>query len=455
MDLETEADVGARLKDDARAIFECAVGAVEPEALVFQALCEKASQDASVRTHVVAIGKASAAMARGAERALRGRLASGIVVGPAALVLEVGEVFETFAGGHPVPNAEGCRGAEAIRRLASSLDVGDELFVLISGGGSALVTLPPDGVALEDVQTTTRQLLRAGATIQELNTVRKHLDGLKGGRLARTAFPARVEALVLSDVVGDPLDVIASGPVTPDPTTFGDVDTILRRYGLWNSLPGAVRRHFEAGLSGATEESPAAWDACFATVSARVLGNNRLAAQAALQEAQRRGFNTLLLTTELVGEARQAGGFLAAVAREIRHSDQPIAVPACVLAAGETTVTVTGDGLGGRNQELALGAALDIAEIPGVLVAGFGTDGIDGPTDAAGAFATGETLGRASALGLDAADFLARNDAYGFFSRLDDLITTGPTGTNVMDLSLILVCEPGAGITLRLSLEKE
>ncbi|MEM1177108.1 MAG: glycerate kinase [Acidobacteriota bacterium] len=440
-----------RLRSDARAILAAAVAAVEPEALVFEALERRGgsgpedradpSREGSARgeTHIVAIGKAAPAMARGAHRSLGRRLSGGIVVGPGDLLADVGPEFLTFAGGHPVPNAEGRRGAEAIHALASRLGADDALYVLISGGGSALVTLPPPRVPLEDVRGTTRLLLRAGATIHELNAVRKHLDQLKGGRLARLAAPARVQAWVLSDVVGDPLDVIASGPVSPDPSLFRDVDAILKRYGLWSTLPDSVRRHLEAGLAGEVEESPGPGDPCFASVAASVLGNNRRAADAALREAERRGYGSVLLTTELVGEAREAGGFLAAVAREVRRSGQPIAAPACVLAAGETTVTVEGDGIGGRNQELALAAALALDGTPDVLVAGFGTDGIDGPTDAAGAFATGDSLTRARDLGLDAAHFLSRNDAYRFFQALDDLILTGPTGTNVMDLSLILV----------------
>ncbi|MEM8995148.1 MAG: glycerate kinase [Acidobacteriota bacterium] len=428
----------AGLRSDARAILDVAVAAVEPEALVYDAL---RSEDAEVAgaVFVVAIGKAAPAMARGARRAFGDRIRGGVVVGPGGLVGEVAAPFRAFGGGHPVPDAEGVRGAEAIRDLAAGLSPGDALYVLISGGGSALVTLPPVGVALGDVQETTQLLLRAGATIHELNAVRKHLDQLKGGRLARVASPARVEALVLSDVVGDPLDVIASGPVTPDPTRFADVDEIMRRYGLWASLPARVAGHFEEALSGGGEESPKPGDPCFDQVRAQILGSNRGAASAALDEAKRRGYSTLLLTTELVGEARHAGGFLAAIAREVRRGGHPIPAPACLLAAGETTVTVTGDGRGGRNQELALAAALAIDGVSGVLVAGFGTDGIDGPTDAAGAFADGGSVARARAAGLDAADFLRRNDAYGFFRPLDDLILTGPTGTNVMDLSLILV----------------
>ena len=427
----------AELRRDARWMLDAGVRAVEPEGLVRTAL--ESTGSAPAQTRVVAIGKAAAAMARGAKQSLGDAFSGGIVIAPAALVEQVPDGYEAFGGGHPEPNAAGVQGAEAIRRLASGLGQDDQLLVLISGGGSALMTLPPSGTTLEDLQQTTRLLLRAGATIQELNAVRKHLDELKGGRLARLASPAKVRALVLSDVVGDPLDVIASGPVSPDATTFADVERIVRSRGVWGSLPVGVRRHLERGFAGEIEDSPTASDPCFETVDAEVIGNNRRAALATLAEAEKRGYRPLLLSTELTGEARQAGGFLASIAREIRRSGHPLKAPACVVAAGETTVNVTGDGLGGRNQELALAAALGLRDEEAVLVAGFGTDGIDGPTDAAGAMAFGSTLRRAEAEGLDAEDYLARNDAYRFFEALHDLILTGPTGTNVMDLSLILV----------------
>ncbi|MEO1086667.1 MAG: glycerate-2-kinase family protein, partial [Acidobacteriota bacterium] len=310
------------LRADARAILDAAVAAVEPEALVFDAL-RGAGLGADGSTFVVAVGKAAPAMARGARRALGDRLSGGCVVGPKELVGDVAAPFSAYGGGHPVPKAEGVRGAEAIRDLAAGLGPEDTLYVLISGGGSALMTLPPPAISLPDVQATTQLLLRAGATIQELNAVRKHLDQLKGGRLARTAAPARVEALALSDVVGDPLDVIASGPVSPDPTSFAEVEATLRRYDLWRQLPPKVRSHFEKGLAGDEDESPSPGDPCFDRVRARILGSNRGAASAALDEAERRGYSTLLLTTELVGEARQAGGFLAAIAREVRRSGRP------------------------------------------------------------------------------------------------------------------------------------
>lgn len=425
------------LRRDALAIFKAAVAAVEPEPLVRKFLAEMGL--GAERIHLAAIGKAAPAMARGAVAALGDRLAGGIVIAPADHGVELPSTLSTYGGGHPVPNAQGVEGARALRALAEGLGADEVLLCLISGGGSALMTLPPDGVSLAEVQATTRALLHAGATIGELNGVRKHLDQLKGGRLARAAIPARVVALVLSDVVGDRLDVIASGPVTPDPTTFADALEVLERRGVWPQLPATVRGHIQRGVAGQEPESPDASEPCFSRVETHILGNNRRAADAALAEAQQRGYRPLLLTTTLEGEAREAGAFLAAVAREVRTSGQPLTPPACVLVAGETTVTVRGGGRGGRNQEVALGAAAGLEGLNQVLVAGFGTDGIDGPTDAAGAFATGATVGRAHALGLEVQKALVENDAYTFFEALGDLIVTGATGTNVMDLALVLV----------------
>ncbi len=430
------------LRADAEACLRAAVAAVEPEALTAGYLKEHPKLLAGVAgVAVAAVGKAAAAMARGAAQALGKRLAGGVAIVPAGQATGVPDGFEVHGGGHPIPNEAGAEGARAILRLASDLRAGDALLCLISGGGSALATLPPEGITLAAVQATTEELLRSGATIGELNCVRKHLDRLKGGRLAREAYPSRVVALVLSDVVGDPLDVIASGPVTADPTTFGEAVAILERHRVWERVPFPVRRYLAGGRSGRAPESPKPGDACFERVAAEIIGSNRLAAEAALAEAERRGYNTLLLTTWLTGEAREAGRVLAAVGREIRTGGRPVNPPACVAAAGETTVTVRGHGRGGRNQELALGAATGLEGTENILVASIGTDGIDGPTDAAGASADGTTLERARRQGLDPARALADNDAYPFFRALDDLIVTGPTGTNVMDVALVMVGE--------------
>lgn len=439
------------LRTDALACFHQAVAAVEPSRLVRDDLLQLGSLSAPKRVKLVAVGKAAVAMARGAVEALPGRVDQGVVITLATAGADLPCMFEIHEGGHPIPNEEGLRGAEAIRLLAEDLGRDDILLCLISGGGSALMTLPSEGLCLADLQQTTDHLLRAGATIGELNSVRKHLDQLKGGRLAAAAFPARVEALVLSDVVGDALDVIASGPVTPDPTTFEEALGVLQRRGILTAVPRAVRDHLERGVRGELAESPKVDDPCFENTRTRIVGNNRLAVHAAVEEARRRGYEPMALSTVVTGEAREVGQMLAALGQDLRRGAGPISPPACLLLAGETTVTVRGAGRGGRNQEVALGAALALHEIEqsalernvrkgnSVLIASLGTDGIDGPTDAAGAMAWHDTVERARGLDLDAPRALADNDAYPFFEALGDLVRTGPTGTNVMDLMLVLV----------------
>lgn len=306
-------------REDARACLDAAVSAVDPYGLTARYLTGRLADLDADRIHLAAVGKAAAAMTRGAQEILAERLAGGAVIVPGGGEAPVLDPFEIHGGGHPIPNEEGMTGARAIRDLAAGLGAGDLLLCLISGGGSALMTLPPEGVSLADVQATTQALLRAGAEIGDLNCVRKHLDELKGGRLARAAAPARVLALVLSDVIGDPLDVIASGPVSPDPTTCADATAVLRRFGIWDSTPRAVRDHLEAGEAGRAAESPGEDDPCFERVTARVVGNNRKAAEAALDEARRGGYEVLLLTTVLTGEAREVGRVLASIGLEIRR----------------------------------------------------------------------------------------------------------------------------------------
>lgn len=426
-----------KLRRDALACLRAAIAAVEPERLVRRHLRSAGGRlPGTGPVHVAAIGKAAQAMVRGAAEALGERLADGVVVLPHGGEMSLPPGCQAIAAGHPVPDLGSVAGGRAVLELAEGLASDDLLLCLISGGGSALMTLPPEGVPLASVQAATGLLLKAGATIGELNAVRKHLDRLKGGRLARAAAPARTVALVLSDVVGDPLDVIASGPLSPDPTTFREAVELLRTRGVWDELPGAVREHLAAGLRGAVEESPKAGDECFERVEVRIVGNNRLAAEAAMAKAERLGYAARLLTIELTGEARDVGRDLARRALAERAGSP--ADPGCLVAAGETTVTVTGTGSGGRNQELALGAALALAGSESMLLASLGTDGIDGPTDAAGAFADGATVARAARLGIDSEAVLRANNTYAFFCALRDLIVTGPTGTNVMDLQIVL-----------------
>ena len=313
------------------------------------------------------------------------------------------------------------------------------MLCLVSGGGSALLPAPVAGVTLAEKQAVTRLLLEAGATINELNAVRKHLSGLKGGQLARVAAPAPVVALLLSDVLGDPLDVIASGPTAPDPTTFADALAVLDGFALRDRVPVSARRHLEAGAAGTVAETPKPGDPLFERVTNCVIGNNGLVTEAAAREAARLGFPPLVLTGRLQGEAREVARVFAAILAESAQSARPVGRPACLLATGETTVTVRGPGKGGRCQEFALALAPALSALPGVVVLAAGTDGSDGPTDAAGALVDWTTLERARARALDPRAALAANDAYHFFAGLGDLVVTGPTGTNLLDLYLALM----------------
>lgn len=396
----------------------------------------------SARVIVVGAGKAGAPMARAAYEALGDRIAGGLVVVKEGHTGDSGGRIGPIVlleAGHPVPDE---RGVAAASRLVSLLDgLGDDdlVLVLLSGGGSALLTLPAPGLSLADLQAMTEVLLRSGATIGEINTLRKHTTRLPGGQLARLAAPAQVASLIVSDVIGSPLDVIASGPTAPDSTRFADAWAIVERYDLECHLREAVVAHLKRGLAGEIPETPKPDEPLWERVSNHVVASNVTAAEAAIAAARSRGFHTLLLTTFLEGEAREVGRVAAALARELSLRGGPLPRPALIVAGGETTVTLRGDGLGGRNQELALGAVERMMGLPDALLIALATDGGDGPTDAAGAVVTGETLARARTLDLDPADFLRRNDAYHFFAALDDLLRPGPTLTNVNDLLFIAV----------------
>jgi glycerate-2-kinase len=299
--------------------------------------------------------------------------------------------------------------------------------------------LPRDEISLADKRKITDALLKSGATINETNTVRKHISDFKGGWLAKKAYPAIILNLILSDVVGDPLDFIASGPTVPDSTTFNDAINVLKKYGLWNKTPISIRKVLSDGQKGLVSETPKAGDKIFKKVFNVVVGNNRSASFAVAEYLKSEGLNTLLLTTTLEGEARHIGVMLASIAREISASEHPVSKPAGIIAGGETTVAVTGKGSGGRNQEIALASAQKLNNIDGVVVASISTDGVDGPTDAAGAIVDGKTLARAAKMRLRSEKYLAENDSYHFFSKLGDLVFTGPTGTNVNDISVIVV----------------
>jgi glycerate 2-kinase len=388
------------------------------------------------RIMVVGAGKASARMATALEDILGDRLAGGLIVvkyGHTAAT----KIIDLVEAGHPVPDLTGQRAAQRLLELSGGLSSHDVLFVLLSGGASSLLPAPAPGLTLSDKQQTTELLLRSGSSIQEINVVRKHLSTLKGGRLA-AATQAKTVSLILSDVLNDDLSTIASGPTVPDPTTYADACSILRRYGVWSGTPVRVRRYLLDGRRGLHRESPKPGVHIFNRVHNEIIANNRVAVEAVAQEATQCGIQPLVLTASVTGEAKEAARVFGAVAREIATSGRPITRPACVIAGGELTVTVRGDGKGGRGQEFALAAAREIAGLRRIYIAGFGTDGTDGPTEASGAVVDGQTIARASALGLNPLKALLRNDAYPLLKQLGSLIISGPTGTNVNDLYLLL-----------------
>ena len=415
-------------REAAGAIWDAALAAGDVRVLVERALQREAHHLAEAqRIVVLGCGKASAAMARAAEDVLGDRVVSGFVVvkdGYTAPTLRV-----TIAeAGHPVPDARGEAAADRLMAVARDAGATDRLLFLVSGGGSALTPAAAPPVTLAEKQEVTRLLLASGATINELNAVRKHLSRLKGGQLARAAAPAPVVTLALSDVIGDPLDVIASGPTAPDPTTFADALAVLDARKVRGQVPASVVRRLEAGARGEIAETPKPGDPLFRSVTNLVIGNNELIVHAAAEAARRLGYVPTVLGGRIAGEAR-------VVARDLVARGRALTAPGCLIAGGETTVTVRGRGRGGRCQELALAAALELGPTDDLVVLAGGTDGTDGPTDAAGAIVDSGTLRRG---GRDARQRLDDNDAHAYLQRSGDLLITGPTNTNLLDLYLVL-----------------
>lgn len=438
----------AELRQSARAIFDAAVTAVDPAEAIRRHVVREGARLTIGRDVVdlkgvgqivvVGLGKAGAPMAAAVEEILGDRISRGVVVTKYGHVQPT-RTIRIHEAGHPVPDEAGIAGAQAVLDHVKGLGAHDLVLVLISGGGSALTPAPVNGITLAEKQALTKALLACGADIREMNTLRKHISRIKGGQLARAAAPARVFTLILSDIVGDPLDAIASGPTVPDPRTYADALAIVDKYNLRQEIPASVRAHLEAGAAGRITETPKPDDPLFARVKSVMVASNIQALEAAKAEAQRRGFQAMILSSFIEGETREIARMHAALALEVRASGNPLKPPTCLITGGETTVTLKGKGKGGRNQEFALAAAMDIAGVPDVVILSAGTDGTDGPTDAAGALADGDTLPRATALGLAPRAALDGNDAYPFFERLGDLVITGPTRTNVMDVRLVLV----------------
>ncbi len=388
--------------------------------------------------YVIGGGKAGASMAKAAEEILGEHLTAGLINTKYGYLMET-EILRINEAGHPIPDVAGMTGARQMAELAVRASDDDLVICLISGGGSALMTLPVEGITLADMEALTSALLRCGATINEINAIRKHISQIKGGNLSRLAYPAEVVSLVLSDVVGNPLDVIASGPTVSDSSTFVQAYGIVERYGLLDELPPSIVQHLRRGKEGTILETPKKDDPVFAKTYNLIIASNEVATQAAMAKAEDLGFNTMLLSTFVEGEAREVAHVFSAIAKEILHSGKPVSRPACVVAGGETTVTIQGEGKGGRNQELALAAAIQIEGLDEAMIVALATDGTDGPTDAAGAIIDGSTVQRGGEKSLSASEYLANNDSYRFFEALGDLIITGPTNTNVNDLTFVFV----------------
>lgn len=442
----------ADLRADAMRIYHAALEAADPRAAVLNKLTRDGDAlrissgveyDLSRgRIVVVGAGKAGAPMAQAIEEVLGDKTQVGVVTvkyGYTAMC----EKIKLHEAGHPLPDENGLLATRAIVDSLHGLNEDDLVICLISGGGSALLELPVEGVTLDDLRSLTGAVLRSGATINEMNVLRKHLSQVKGGGLARLAQPAQVLSLILSDVLGSPLDVIASGPTAPDSSTFSDAVAVIDKYDLRGQLPSSIMKHLKAGVQGDIPETPKANDRSFKRVTNVIVADNLIACQAAVDEARLLGYDSRLLSDRVQGEAREVGRELGNRAREL--ADAPPGIISlgerlnCLVAGGETTVTVRGDGKGGRCQELALAAAREIAGLPAAVILAAGTDGTDGPTDAAGALADGSSIARARERGMDPDQFLMNNDSYHFFHALGDLVISGATNTNVNDLMLVLV----------------
>jgi hydroxypyruvate reductase/glycerate 2-kinase len=424
-------------RETAKRIFRAALESVDSRRVVKrhgETLSEILKQEDCRTVRVAGFGKAACNMAAALEELWCDRIDRGMVMTPRGYCPEAHTLqkIRLYEGGHPVPDENGLAGTAEIIQLLKGSDERALVICLISGGGSALLVAPYEGITLTDKKQVTRLLLNAGAAIDELNTVRKHLSRVKGGRLAEIARPARMVSLIISDVVGDHPDIIASGPTAPDESTFTDALQVIEKYRLVATVPASVIRFLTRGAQGLIPETPKKGDAMFNRVDNIIIASNKTALEAARAEAAQLGYPAEIITAELTGEARDAGRRLAQRALGMRR-------PACLISGGETIVTVTGGGTGGRNLELALAFAQEIQDAPGITLLSAGTDGKDGSADAAGALVDGETMARARAKGLDPAAYLAENDSYNFFRQVGGLLITGPTGTNVMDVQIIIV----------------
>ncbi len=429
-------------------IFRAGIEAVDPERAVRKYVRRKGNRlfvgdrsyalDRFKRILLIGAGKGTAPMAKALEDILGDHLTEGWIIVKYGYGMPL-EKTHTMEAGHTIPDEAGLKATEVVLDQIRECTEEDLIICAFSGGGSALLPAPSPPINLDQKQETTRLLLDSGATINEINAIRKHLSGTKGGWLAKTAVPATLVSLILSDVIGDRLDVIASGPTVPDESTFADCTEIIQRYDLVSRLPETVAEYFRQGAAGIVAETPKVGDPAFSRVQNLIVGNNRGALLAAQEQAISLGYKTMILSSQIEGEAREVAQVFAAIGKEICQAGLPISPPACVLAGGEPTVTIQGKGKGGRNQELALACAISIDGWDRIFLLSAGTDGTDGPTDAAGAIVSGLTCRRARQADLNPYSYLLANDSYSFFESLGDLLKTGPTRTNVMDIICMLV----------------
>lgn len=437
-----------KLKRDVRTIFDAGLKAVDPEVAVHTHLkktgdklqLDNREYDLSSyeNIYVIGMGKAAASMAKAIEDILGDELTTGIVNVKYGHTVPLRKIKINEAA-HPVPDEAGIAASKEITELLEKTGGKDLVICLISGGGSALLPYPAGDLTLEDKQSVTKSLLECGADIHEINSIRKQISAVKGGRLAGLVYPSTLISLILSDVIGDNLDVIASGPTVPDTHTFHDCRNIIAKYKLEDKVSSSVIEYIDKGCDGEIADTPKAGSPVFKRTQNTIVGSNILAVSAAKKKAEELGYNTIILSTFIHGETEEVAKVHTAIAKEINSSGNPVNKPACIISGGETTVTIEGKGRGGRNQEFVLAAAIDIDGLDDIAILSGGTDGNDGPTDAAGAIADGTTINRAKELGLNAYQYLCENNSYNFFEPLGDLIITGPTNTNVMDLRIILV----------------
>ena len=441
------------VRDDLKKIYSAAIDAVDPQKAIQNHLQRNgeiltlqsdnttiASYDLNSfdNIYIVGAGKATSPMALAVEEILGDRISSGCICVKYDYTTDLKKI-EIIEASHPIPDANGMIGAEKILQILNKAGEKDLVISLISGGGSALLPLPPESISLNEKRETTDLLLKCGASIHEINSIRKHLSLVKGGNLAKAAYPATVINCMISDVVGDNMDVIASGPFVADNSTFEYANSVIKKYDLISRIPETVSEYLQDGNNGKLEENPNESDSIFSKIRNQIIASNIIALKAAKNVAESLNYNTVILSSLIEGDTADVSLWHSRIAKEILASSNPIPKPACIISGGETTVTVTGNGLGGRNMEFAIQGAVQIDGYNEIAIASVGTDGTDGPTDAAGAIADGFTIKRAVEKELDIEAYIENNDSYHFFKEIGDLVITGPTNTNVMDIRIVLI----------------